>query len=344
MQIGNLTLKPGQLYFGIALLLALGCAVLMKGSMGGGDKPTTAAKAPTKEPTTQVVVASYPVHAGDVLQPDALQIVEWPVKLLPIGQTFQDLKGLVGKPVITDIHQGEPLYKDKLAMDSTMGGLPVLIPKGLRAMTIAVSEVKGVAGFITPGSRVDVLGTFEVKESSRSKSDQLTRTVLQDVLVVATAQELQKNTLPTPEDLPEIEAKRKAASQPEGDGENDKKAADDKTAKKEEEKKPSDDEEKEAKKPEGAKIVSTITLALTPQQAEKLTLAEDTGTIRLVLRPGNDHAMVNAGGVRQSQLTGVSAVKEDTKPKQSNKRPVAVMAPAFSVELIQGTDKQAVKF
>ena len=342
MQIGNITVKPGQLYFGMALIMALACGVVM--NMGrSGKKADTHATSVEKLVTTPVVVASYPVHAGDVIQPDQLQVVDWPVKHLPVGQTFQDLTSLVGKAVKADVYQGEPVFKEKLALLDASGGLPVMIPKGLRAVTIAVSEVNGVAGCIKPGDKVDVLATFELK-GKEDKNEQMTKTVLQNVLVIARAQDMQKNDLPTPEDYPELELKKKEAekaSKPEETDDKKKKAEKDdaEASEKKKDKKSKKDDADTPEKAEAAKIVASVTLAVTPSQAEKLTLAEDTGNLRLILRPDSDMEMVAVPGVKQSQLIG--GVSSSVKPAG---KPVAIMRPRYQVEVIQGTEKGQINF
>jgi Flp pilus assembly protein CpaB len=338
MQIGQYTVKPGQLYFGMAVIMALACGLVLNGG-GKKDDSAPAKTEAVKEPTTPVVVASYPVHAGEVLQSDQLQIVDWPVKHLPVGQTFQDLTTLVGKAVKADVFQGEPVFKEKLASVNGNGGLPVLIPQGLRAVTIAVSEVKGVAGFIKPGDKVDVLATFAVKQSD-NKEDQITKTVLQNVLVIASAQDMKKSALPTPEDYPELEAKKRVLL---AKAEKPKTPEEEEAAKKEAEEQKKKDEEdadkkaEDKKKEESAKLVSSVTLAVTPAQAERLTLAEDTGTLRLILRPDNDPEMVSVSGVKQSQLIGSGSTAISS-------RAVPTARLRYQVEVIQGTEKGKVNF
>jgi Flp pilus assembly protein CpaB len=345
MQIGNITVKPGQLYFGMAIIMALACGLVM--NMGrSGKKPADKKTLVEQLVTTPVVVASYPVHAGDIIQPDQLQVVDWPVKHLPVGQTFQDLTSLVGKAVKADVYQGEPVFREKLAAADANGGLPVMIPQGLRAVTIAVSEVKGVAGFIKPGDKVDVLATFELKGKD-DKDEQMTKTVLQNVLVIARAQDMQKNNLPTPEDYPELELKKKAAentSKPDDKTDDEKKAAkkadekeDDESKDKKKSKK--DKAEDSPEKAEAAQIVASVTLAVTPSQAEKLTLAEDTGNLRLILRPDSDRETVAVSGIKQSQLIGSTS---SAKPVAG--KPVAIMRPRYRIEVIQGTEKGQVNF
>jgi Flp pilus assembly protein CpaB len=352
MQIGGLTIKPGQLYIGIAMLMALICGLIMKGGLSTKSPNNTLngqQQATEKEPTTPVVVATYPVHAGDVIQPDQLKVVDWPLKLLPVGHTFADISTLVGKAVKADVFQGEPVFSEKMST-SEQGGLPVVIPKGLRAVTIAVSEVKGVAGFIKPGDKVDVLATFDLQENN--KKDQLTKTVLQNILVVATAQSMVKNDLPKPEDIPppavattsDGKAKNNlAADKPDANSSVASTTAND-TASANSKKEDKATAEKKDEEKETAKLVASITLALTPTQAEKLTLAEDTGIIRLVLRGNDDAEDIKTSGIKQSQLIGkqtpIVSVKTPAKlPILSNS-----YAPRYAVEVIEGTQKRNQSF
>jgi Flp pilus assembly protein CpaB len=344
MQIGNLTIKPGQLYIGLAVIMAVLCGLVMQGGLRSKPKasnPSLAAYKP--EPTTPVVVATYPAHAGDVLKPDQLHIVDWPVKLLPVGHTFRDLTQLAGTALKADLYQGEPVFQEKLASTQSTGGLPVLIPPGLRAMTVAVSEVKGVAGFIKPGDFVDVLATFELTDNNQK--DQLTKTVLQNILVVATAQDMVKNDLPKPEDVPTPEAN---SADPPAKGATPSVAASADPANKEKSKTANDKKTADADKPDDekptARLVASVTLALTPAQAERLTLAEDTGNIRLILRPDQAVNTVPPPGVRQSQLIGKSSPAPRTAPASTGRLlslPPAPQRPRYQVEMIEGSERHA---
>lgn len=95
----------------------------------------------------------------------------------------------MGRGVIIPISKGEFILPSKLAPENAGAGLPALIPPGMRAVSVRVNEVVSVAGFVGPGTRVDVLLTGTPNGSSESQ----TTTVLQNVAVIASGQRLERN-------------------------------------------------------------------------------------------------------------------------------------------------------
>jgi pilus assembly protein CpaB len=91
---------------------------------------------------------------------------------------------LVGRTVCAQIVKGQPVLESMLAPEGTASGLQALVPPGMRAMTIEVNEFSSVGGMITPGSRVDVIGTMPVD----GRGENMTRTIAQNVLVKAVGQ------------------------------------------------------------------------------------------------------------------------------------------------------------
>src|SRR4029453_4088515 len=103
-------------------------------------------------------VAAQPLTMGT--RPDAnhLRVVDWPARN-PVAGAFSDPKELVNRGLISAIAENEPITMTKVASLEAGAGLPPVIPEGMRAISVKVNEVVGVAGFVTPGTIVDVLVT-----------------------------------------------------------------------------------------------------------------------------------------------------------------------------------------
>jgi pilus assembly protein CpaB len=136
------------------------------------------------ENSTAVVVASKDLDPGSLLTPDMLNQVAWPNGSIPSG-AFTELKKLETRVVAGSvIYKGEALLEAKLAPEGSVGGLSSIIPNGMRAISIHANEIVGVAGYIRPGSLVDIMvNTRDKNEKSISKI------VLERILVLATAQD-----------------------------------------------------------------------------------------------------------------------------------------------------------
>lgn len=135
----------------------------------------------------RVVVASQDLVLGTRLTPEAMQAVDWPRNSVPEGASDKTDQ-LVTRVVKTNILRGEPILETKLAPAGTTGGLASLIEEGKRAMTVSVNEIVGVAGFALPGNYVDILVNTQ-DEKSKDPSKQISKIVLERVLVLAVAQE-----------------------------------------------------------------------------------------------------------------------------------------------------------
>ncbi|MGD9000917.1 MAG: Flp pilus assembly protein CpaB, partial [Granulosicoccaceae bacterium] len=137
-----------------------------------------------------VVVAATDLDVGTRLDKVMIKPVDWPEASMPDGH-FSEVDKVIGeKPeeapvVLKEIRKGEPVLKYKLSEYAARGGLTPKIPVEKRAITIAVNEVKGVAGFVLPGDRVDVMLTSSV---GRADNQPVTRTLLQNVTVLGVDQ------------------------------------------------------------------------------------------------------------------------------------------------------------
>jgi pilus assembly protein CpaB len=137
-------------------------------------------------PTKLVVVAAKDIVAGSTLEADLVKIVEWPENNLVPG-SLSDKEELKGRVVRYPLVPGEVILESKLAPKGTLGGLAGIINNEKRAVTVKVDEASGVAGFVMPGNRVDVMVTMDNNEF---KEDPVTQAVLQNLLVLGRGQEL----------------------------------------------------------------------------------------------------------------------------------------------------------
>src|SRR5688572_1118860 len=109
-------------------------------------------------PTTPVVVAATDLPVGSALRADQLRVIAWPSDAVPTG-AFQDPQALLQRGLIQPVTQHEAILPSKLAPKEAGAGLPPVIPEGMRALSVRVNDVIGVAGYVLPGTRVDVVAT-----------------------------------------------------------------------------------------------------------------------------------------------------------------------------------------
>ena len=150
----------------IVLAIAIACATLATAGVLMAIK-----RIPPKiveAPQTSVVVAARPVSMGIRLGDDDVKVVEWPTRT-PVPGAYGDVKKVLNRGLIASVVENEPLTDAKLAPLAAGGGLPPAIRPGMRAISVKVNEVIGVAGFVVPGARVDVLVTIRQDSESRSR-------------------------------------------------------------------------------------------------------------------------------------------------------------------------------
>jgi pilus assembly protein CpaB len=135
---------------------------------------------------TQVVATSKDVSVGVALSPDDVKLIGWPADA-PLTGSFSKVQDVVGRPVIYALGAGEPVLERDLAVAGSGIGLSVKVPPGMRATAVRSNEIVGVAGFLFPGSHVDVLATITLSGSSSAT----TQTVLQDVEVLTAGQTIE---------------------------------------------------------------------------------------------------------------------------------------------------------
>jgi pilus assembly protein CpaB len=130
--------------------------------------------------SVHAVVASTNLPVGTMVTADHVKLVAWPARNQVPG-AFSSMEQVVNRGVIQPIAEHEPLTESKLAPTGAGAGLPPTIPAGMRAISVKVNEVIGVAGFVVPGSRVDVLVTVEETSGNRNS---LSRVVVSNVQVL----------------------------------------------------------------------------------------------------------------------------------------------------------------
>jgi pilus assembly protein CpaB len=140
------------------------------------SKPTTTLAAAT-EP---VVVAAADLQLGVELKKDDLQVIGFPKGKKPAG-AFASPGEIIGRGLIVPVVANEPILAAKLASKEAGSGLPPVIPEGMRAVSVRVNEVVGVAGYVLPGSRVDVIATAS---PNNQPGDTTSKVVLSNVQVV----------------------------------------------------------------------------------------------------------------------------------------------------------------
>jgi len=260
-------------------------------------------RAITRIPVRQVEVASLYVAVaadnlplGTRLTKEQVKLVGWPASS-PVAGSFSTPDALVGRGLIQAVHVNEPLTETKLAPVEAGAGLPPSIPPGMRALSVRVNDVIGVAGFTTPGTRVDVLVTLTQNGGSMSRT------------VVSNVQVLTAGTL----------------------------------------------YDQEQSKDGKAIPSAVVTLMVTPEDAERITLAQATGQIMLVLRNPLDVLPTETKGVRSGALMGPAdgppEIKEKNGQQRVTRKPAAPSAASpeptkfYTVEAIRGAKRseEAVK-
>ena len=148
---------------------------------------------PVKEisvPTRPVVVATANLPLAAELKANDLVVVDWPVDSVPEG-VFPSENELVGRGLIDSVVKHEPILAAKLAAEGAGVGLPPVIPPGMRALSVRVNDVVGVAGYVLPGTYVDVVATAS---PSNRPQDMTSKIVLSNVRVLTAGTRLEQDT------------------------------------------------------------------------------------------------------------------------------------------------------
>lgn len=144
----------------------------------------------TTIPTKPVVVAAADLEVGAEISRDDVRIIDWPASAAP-ATAIGDPKEVIGRGLIMPMIQNEPFLAMKLASKEAGAGLPPAIPPGLRAVSVKVNEVIGVAGYVLPGTRVDVVATVS---PTQNQADMTSKVILTNVQVLAAGTKIDRLT------------------------------------------------------------------------------------------------------------------------------------------------------
>jgi pilus assembly protein CpaB len=139
-------------------------------------------------PTTRVAVAGSDLEIGDEITQDNVRLIDWPANAAP-ANGISDANQVIGRGLVMPMIQNEPFLELKLAPKEAGAGLPPAIPPGLRAVSVKVNEVIGVAGYVLPGTHVDVVATVSPTQSA---TDITSKVILTNVLVLAAGTKIEQ--------------------------------------------------------------------------------------------------------------------------------------------------------
>lgn len=159
------------------------------------------AAAKAAQSNVQIVLATRDIEMGTVLKEEDVKLSDWP-GAVPAGAAAKT-QDVVGRGVTTPIFAKEPVIESRLAQKGAGGGLAAMIPPGMRAVAIRVNEVVGVAGFVTPGMRVDVLISGN-RPGGDGKLGTVTRTLLQNIEVLSAGTDFKKDAEGKPVQVPVV--------------------------------------------------------------------------------------------------------------------------------------------
>jgi pilus assembly protein CpaB len=140
-------------------------------------------------PTRPVIVAAADLDIGAELRQEDLRVVEWPANGVP-KDAFGSAAEVIGRGIIYPVIENEPILPNKLASKEAGAGLPPAIPPGMRAVSVRVNEVIGVAGYVLPGTRVDVVATVSPTDQ---KADMTSKVILTNVQVLAAGTKIERD-------------------------------------------------------------------------------------------------------------------------------------------------------
>lgn len=170
----------------LGLILSLAAGFMVFTWMQGSQKRQVV-QAPQ---TVEIIVSAQPIAKGTKLTETHLKLASFLPETVPAG-TFSETTSLIGRVVATPFEQGEMITAGRLLDDSVQyGGVSTLISPGMRAIAVKGNQILGIAGFIRPGNRVDVLVTIDDERRTQDKA--VTKTVLENIRVIATGTELEQ--------------------------------------------------------------------------------------------------------------------------------------------------------
>jgi len=187
-----------------AMIVALGSALAVRGVLSGHTAPVVQAGSILASSGPRVLVAQRALPVGTIVTADAVAYQPWPKDLVQDAYFIDgstDKAKLIGTVVRNPITAGQPLTQGALVAPGDRGFLAAALSPGMRAVTIPVSDMSGVAGFIFPGDHVDMMLTQTVKtvdpQNPNALPLSLTETVLRNLRVLATDQTTETEVTPT---------------------------------------------------------------------------------------------------------------------------------------------------
>ena len=224
-----------------------------------------------ESPKAKIVFAKTAIPARTVITAEQLELKTVPQEVVTNDSVLAvgDIVGLITK---TELIQGEPVNVNRLFRKGDKLSLSAIIPEGKRAITIPIDEIIGVAGFVKPGERVDLIGTIQPRGHSESTS----WTLLQDIEVLAVSQDMG------------------ISSNGNSQGAN-------------------------------GKVGTSVTLAVTPLQAEKVILSKEKGTLHLALRPILKEGEQSVPAIRESSLLSSGKTTRSPIRKQPSRKVIEVI-------------------
>jgi len=261
------------------------------------------ARGSTTKATSKVLVAKRNLEVGTVVKKEDVGLADW-VGSPPKGVATRE-EDVIERGVVSTLYEGEPISAARLAMPGAGGGLASTIPPGMRALAVRVDQVVGMAGFVLPGMKVDVLILGSPPGGSVADGAKV-KTVLQSVQVLSAGQNIQKDASGKPVE------------------------------------------------------VQVVSLLVSPEQAEILSLASNESKIQLVLRNPLDNEASNTEGSTMARLfSGVKAAPQAQSGGQPRKaaaaavrppKPAPPLTPAvpppapYLIEVINGARRDQAKF
>ncbi len=246
------------------------------------------AKTGSTEHMVMAVVAASDIQIGSKLTERDVTLAAFPQASIPPG-AFARVSQVRQRGVILPISKGDFILPDKLAAEDAGSGLPSMIPPGMRAVSVRVNDVVSVAGFVQPGTRVDVLATG----LPGAGNDAQTNTVLENVAVIAVGRSLLDRVIT-------------------GETQN----------------------------------AAVITLLVSPDDAQRLTLASQEGRIQLALRNPLDTRKESIAPTKASSLSPRGEMAPVAKPRLHKvTEKVTPQPPApYQIEMIRGGKREETKF
>lgn len=252
-------MRPGTLFLIGAIVLAMATAYFFYDYLQQVSKPKTA-------PETAVVMSWVAIPARQPITAEMVRLFPVPQKML-LTNSIAKLDDVVGKWTITAIKPFEQIRLSDIAEKSKLPGLAPSIPTGKRAITIAITDSKGVAGAIFPGDRVDIIANLK----DPTRNEQVVQVPLQNLVVMAVDKNITDPTV-------------------------------------------------------GAN--ASLTLCATPEEAQLITVAEESGAIRVMLRSRDDQTVTTDDGFSLRNFLRPPAEKPKAEPLvQQQRQPLPPTAP-----------------